>query len=96
MKKAVPVVMSGYWVIFHSCLSSADFSQNQLFLKISFRNRVSNSLDLDQARHFVGSDLGPNCFQSLSADNKSRLRVKSPAATVADNLSKTFFIFQDK
>ena len=27
-----------------------------------------NSLDPDQARHFVGSDLGPNCLQMLSAD----------------------------
>ena len=25
--------------------------------------RVSNSLDPDQARHFVGSDLGLNCLQ---------------------------------
>ena len=30
--------------------------------------RVSNSLDLDHVRHFVGSDLGPNCLQWLSAD----------------------------
>ena len=30
--------------------------------------RVSNSLDLDQARLFVGPDLGPNCLQKLSAD----------------------------
>ena len=29
--------------------------------------RVSNSLDPDQARHFVGPDLGPNCLQWLSA-----------------------------
>ena len=27
-----------------------------------------NSLDPDQARHFVGPDLGPNCLQILSAD----------------------------
>ena len=33
---------------------------------------VSNSLEPDQARHFVGHDLGPNCLQRLSADNKSR------------------------
>ena len=33
--------------------------------------RVSNSLDLDQTRHFIGADLGPNCLQRLSADNKS-------------------------
>ena len=31
-------------------------------------NRVSNSLDPDQTRHFVGPDLGPNCLQRLSAD----------------------------
>ena len=30
--------------------------------------RVSNSLDADQARHFVGPDLGPNYLQRLSAD----------------------------
>ena len=30
---------------------------------------MSNSLDPDQARHFVGPDLGPNCLQRLSADD---------------------------
>ena len=43
-----------------------------VFQKKSFRNsirlRVSNSLDQDQARHFVGPDLGPNCLQKLSAE----------------------------
>ena len=34
--------------------------------------RVSNSLDPDQARYFVGPDLGPNCLQRLSADNKGK------------------------
>ena len=41
--------------------------------------RVSNSLDPDQARHFVGPDLGPNCLQRLSAETKdtpNRQRVK--------------------
>ena len=32
---------------------------------------VSNSLDPDQARHYVGPDLGPSCLQRLSADDKS-------------------------
>ena len=48
------------------------------FFKLSFsknfiRNtiRVSNSLNPDQAQHFVGPDLGPNCLQRLSADYKS-------------------------
>ena len=35
--------------------------------------QVSNSLDPDQARHFVGPDLGPICLQRLSADNKVTL-----------------------
>ena len=38
-----------------------------MFLKNSFRNanRVSKSLDSDQARHVVGPDLGLNCLQRL-------------------------------
>ena len=42
------------------------------FLKISFRNtvKVSNGLDPDQDQHFVGPDLGPNCLQRLSAEEK--------------------------
>ena len=31
--------------------------------------RVLNSLDPDQARHFVVPDLGLKCLQSLSADS---------------------------
>ena len=44
------------------------------FSDLPFRNtiRVSNSLDPDQARHFVGPDLGPNCLQKLTADDTSR------------------------
>ena len=58
---------------FHVFLSSADIFQNLLFLKNSFRDtiRLSNSLDSDQARHYVGPDLGPNCLQKLSADDTS-------------------------
>ena len=43
------------------------------FSKNSFRNtiRVSNSLDQDQDRDSVGSDLVANCMQRLKADNKS-------------------------
>ena len=32
---------------------------------------MSNSLDPDQTRHFVGPDLGTNCLQRLFADNTS-------------------------
>ena len=36
---------------------------------------MSNSLDPDQDRHFVGPNLGPNCLQRLPEDGK-----KSPLA----------------
>ena len=56
------------------------FVSNSIFSKNSFWNtiRVSNSLDPDQARHFVGPDLGPYCLQRLSETIKftaSRQRV---------------------
>ena len=34
--------------------------------------RVSNSLDPDQAQHFVGPYLGPNCLQRFLADDRRR------------------------
>ena len=53
---------------------NTDFFSKSTFSKNSFRNtiRVSNSLDPDQAQHFVGPDLCPICLQRLSADDKSR------------------------
>ena len=59
------------YMLFCHTHTSADSFQNQLFSKNSFRNmiRVSNILDPDQARHFVGPDLGPNCLQRFSADD---------------------------
>ena len=33
---------------------------------------MSNRLDPDQARHFVGPDLGTNCLRILLADDTSR------------------------
>ena len=44
------------------------FSRNLTMYTI----RVSNGLDLDQAQPFVGLDLGTNCFQRLSVDDKVR------------------------
>ena len=32
---------------------------------------MSYRLDADQVRRSVGTDLGPNCLQRLSADDKS-------------------------
>ena len=57
------------------CLSSADFFTKSNFLKNSFGYtiRVSNSLDPDQARHYVWPVLDPNCLHRLSADDKTCL-----------------------
>ena len=69
-------------------LWSADFFSKLTFSKNSIRNTISvaNSLDPDQARHYVGPDLGPNCLQWLSADGTSRQRV---------NISNTFSVAPD-
>ena len=45
---------------------------------------MSNSLDPDQARHFVGPDLDLNCLQRFSADD------------IADYELKKKFIFHQK
>ena len=44
-----------------------------IFYLVSFRKiiRVSDCLDPDQYQHSVSPDLGPNCLQQLSADDKS-------------------------
>ena len=57
--------------------SSGDINLSNLscflcFLIQEYHQSVSNSLDPDQARHFVGPDLGPNCLQMLSADDTFR------------------------
>ena len=52
-------------------LSSAFFKINFLEKFSQKYHRASNSLDLDQAQHFVRPDLGPNCLQRLSADDTS-------------------------
>ena len=64
-----------YWVILF-CRLLIFFSKST-FSKNYFRNtiRVSNSLDTDQIRRFVGPNLGPNCLQRLTADDISRQRV---------------------
>ena len=50
-------------------LSSSDFF-HFFSSKNSYMNRVSSVLDPERNRRSVGSDLGPNRLQRLSADNK--------------------------
>ena len=49
---------------------------------------MSNSLDSDQARHFVGADLSLNCLQRLSADDTINLGKELTGACV-DNIKQT-------
>ena len=61
-----------------ACLLSADLSLSMPPTPTPkiIRNSINVREDPDQARHFVGHDLGPNCLQLLSADNTSRQGVK--------------------
>ena len=63
-------LLSSAALFFPKLYFSKDHSSNSI--------RMSISLDPDQDRHSVGPDLGPNCFQRLSADDKnSHLQGKS-------------------
>ena len=64
-------------------LSSADILQNLFFFFFFFSKnyfritiRVSNGLDPDQDICSVGPDLGPNCLQTLSADDKKSTQAR--------------------
>ena len=53
-------------------LVSPDFFKKKKIQKIlSGKLLVSNGLDPDQALRYNRPDLGPNCLQRLSADDKS-------------------------
>ena len=53
--------------------SSLFFSFKKFFQKISIPpHECQTVFDQDQARHLVWPDLGANCLQRLSADDKSR------------------------
>ena len=60
-------------LFFMLLLSSADILKNHFFFSKNYFRitvRVSNGLDPDQDICSVGPDLGPNCLQTLSADDK--------------------------
>ena len=52
---------------------------------------MSFRLEPDQTRHFVMPDLGPNCLNRISADNSSRVRVKSILSR-ASSIHKGLFL----
>ena len=51
---------------------------------------MSNSLDPDQARRFVGPDLGLNCLPRLSADDTGSQRIKHITGTSQYRSSSKF------
>ena len=56
---------------------------------------MQNILDLDQARHFIGPDLGPNCLQWLSVDDTIKQRVKVGVVLGKLNITSWIFILSD-
>ena len=62
------------WVIFHAFFVKINFleKKNSGIPKYQNTFRVLNSLDSDQARHFVGPNLGPNYLRRLLLDDNSR------------------------
>ena len=59
-------------------MSSVDFLSSKSYFPniLSKIQPVSNSLNSDQAQHYVGPDMDPNCLQMLSTDDTSRQIVK--------------------
>ena len=62
------------------CCLLSEYFQNGLFQKNL--SRLANGLSPDQDRCSVGPDLGPNCLQRLSADDKSQLGMKELKRTL--------------
>ena len=54
---------------------------------------MSNSLDPDQARRFVGPDLGPNCLPKLSEDDTGRQRVNFNTSEFSSEKEETEAVF---
>ena len=80
-------MLFAYWIISACFIVVCWFFSKSTFSKNYFRNiiSVSNSLDPDRARHFVGSDLDPNCLLGLSADDTSRQRASVWGSAVSQN-----------
>ena len=53
--------------------------------------RVTNSLDPNQAWHFVGADIGPNCLQRSSADDSRRQRFE-PNSNFLELFNALFYV----
>ena len=68
--ESVFIPLNSCWVILHDFVVCGFFFLFIFCFEINLR--VSNSLDPDQARRFVGPDRGPNCLQRISADDKIR------------------------
>ena len=67
-------ILISFWIFQYCFYYSFTLYYCAIFYSLNTRFfntfRVSNSLDPDQARHFVVPDLDPNCLQMLSVDDK--------------------------
>ena len=66
-------INSACLVIFHAFLVICHLFSKLTFSKKNKKTfRVANGLDTDQDQLFVRPDLGPNCLQRLSAEDKRK------------------------
>ena len=52
------------------------YKKDARLIRVKITIRLSNNLDPDQARQFVGPDLGPNCLQMAQAGKLKGLSLR--------------------
>ena len=80
------------------------FCRLLIFFKIKLFEKILSGiplecqtvLDPDQARQFVGPDLGPKCLPRLSADDTGRQRVNKPMQYTLSFVPIKFTMLREK
>ena len=64
------------------------------FWMLDFFNtiRMSNLLDPDQAQHFVGPDLGPNCLQNIFVSRQQKSPQAGKELNTKQRVDSTFWL----
>ena len=68
-------------VFFHKILSRIPLEGQFVWIQVR-PNILSGSLDPGHAKHFVRTDVGPNCLQKISVEDISRKKVNITAIKI--------------